>query len=217
MSAGYTLQDRAALFSLGRMLLAESERGPGTLGELLNARAGLRRALAALEDAGAAATPTEEDLSGEWWAAERARRRRAEAALARCRSALETISKGEGPFSRDHLTHAENTIEAMKRTAREALATAEAAPEGCRPGSEGGTDRPPAPACAECRLWERGVRADPEDEGSRSGWCHRYAPPPVFWRWGKDDTPMDGVETAEPRWPRTACDDWCGEFQPRPT
>lgn len=35
--------------------------------------------------------------------------------------ALKEITKGAGPFSLDPLTHAENTIEAMKETAREAL------------------------------------------------------------------------------------------------
>jgi hypothetical protein len=33
------------------------------------------------------------------------------------REALLEIAKGEGPFSRDPLTHAENTIEAMKELA----------------------------------------------------------------------------------------------------
>lgn len=37
------------------------------------------------------------------------------------RTALREIQKGEGPFSRDHITHAENTIEAMKGLARTAL------------------------------------------------------------------------------------------------
>lgn len=36
--------------------------------------------------------------------------------------ALEQIAKGEGRFSRDHLTHAENTIEDMKALAEQALA-----------------------------------------------------------------------------------------------
>ena len=35
--------------------------------------------------------------------------------------ALREIKKGEGPFSRDHLKHATNTIEAMKELADEAL------------------------------------------------------------------------------------------------
>ena len=35
--------------------------------------------------------------------------------------ALKEIRKGEGAFSLDHLTHAENTIESMKNTAKEVL------------------------------------------------------------------------------------------------
>lgn len=38
------------------------------------------------------------------------------------RAALEQIAKGEGTFSRDLLTHAENVIEEAKATARAALA-----------------------------------------------------------------------------------------------
>lgn len=36
-------------------------------------------------------------------------------------AALREIAKGEGPFSLDPLTHAANTIEAMKDTAKRAL------------------------------------------------------------------------------------------------
>ena len=36
--------------------------------------------------------------------------------------ALEEIEMGEGPFARDQLKHAENTIESMKQIARAALA-----------------------------------------------------------------------------------------------
>ena len=36
--------------------------------------------------------------------------------------ALREIAQGSGPFSRDRLTHAENTIESMKELARAALA-----------------------------------------------------------------------------------------------
>ena len=39
--------------------------------------------------------------------------------------ALKEIAKGEGPFSTDHMTHAENTIDAMKAIAVEAIANAE--------------------------------------------------------------------------------------------
>jgi len=39
--------------------------------------------------------------------------------------ALKEIAKGEGAFSRDQLTHATNTIEAMKEIARAAIAKAE--------------------------------------------------------------------------------------------
>ena len=48
-------------------------------------------------------------------------RRRAEAYPALVAALLE-ISKGEGPYSRDPLTHASNTIEAMKQLAQDALA-----------------------------------------------------------------------------------------------
>ena len=39
--------------------------------------------------------------------------------------ALREIAKGEGPFSTDRLTHAENCIEAMQEIARVAIAKAE--------------------------------------------------------------------------------------------
>lgn len=39
----------------------------------------------------------------------------------RLREALQEVAKGEGPFSRDQLTHAQNTIEAMKEIALNAL------------------------------------------------------------------------------------------------
>jgi len=42
------------------------------------------------------------------------------AEIARLLAALSEIEKGEGAFSRDPLTHASNTIENMKRIAREA-------------------------------------------------------------------------------------------------
>lgn len=41
--------------------------------------------------------------------------------------ALKQITKGEGRFSEDHLTHCENTVEDMKKLAREAVAAAEEA------------------------------------------------------------------------------------------
>ena len=40
--------------------------------------------------------------------------------------ALKEIAKGEGPYSRDPLTHAANTIKAMTENARAAIAKAEA-------------------------------------------------------------------------------------------
>ncbi len=40
--------------------------------------------------------------------------------------ALKEIAKGEGPFSRDQLTHAQNCIEYMKEQALAAIAAAEA-------------------------------------------------------------------------------------------
>lgn len=39
----------------------------------------------------------------------------------RFRKALEEIAQAQGPFNRDRLTHAENTIEAMQKIAKEAL------------------------------------------------------------------------------------------------
>ncbi len=53
------------------------------------------------------------------------------ARVAALSEALEQITKGEGRFSMDHLTHASNTIDDMKAIAREALGAARsAAPEG---------------------------------------------------------------------------------------
>ncbi len=42
--------------------------------------------------------------------------------IARLREFLERIEKGEGRYSRDHMTHAENTIDDMKQLAVRALA-----------------------------------------------------------------------------------------------
>ena len=39
--------------------------------------------------------------------------------------ALKEISKGEGKYNRDHLQHAENTIESMKAIANKAIALVE--------------------------------------------------------------------------------------------
>lgn len=44
-----------------------------------------------------------------------------EAENERLREVLKEITKGEGRFSRDHLTHCENTVEDMKELAREGL------------------------------------------------------------------------------------------------
>jgi NADH:ubiquinone oxidoreductase subunit E len=41
-------------------------------------------------------------------------------------AALKEIQEGRGPFSRDHLQHATNTIESMKEIAATALAAVEA-------------------------------------------------------------------------------------------
>jgi len=49
--------------------------------------------------------------------------------LQRLREALKEISKGEGAYSLDRLTHAENTIRAMKDLARAALGEKEKAGE----------------------------------------------------------------------------------------
>jgi hypothetical protein len=46
------------------------------------------------------------------------------AELAALRAALQEIARGEGPFSRDPLTHAANTIEAMRECALSALGAA---------------------------------------------------------------------------------------------
>ena len=46
------------------------------------------------------------------------------------RAALAAIAECRGPFSRDRLTHAQNVIEAMATTAREALAGTWEVPEG---------------------------------------------------------------------------------------
>ena len=46
----------------------------------------------------------------------------------RLREAMREIVKGEGPYSRDPLTHASNVIEAMTKIARAALAAPKDAP-----------------------------------------------------------------------------------------
>ena len=47
--------------------------------------------------------------------------------IGQLRDALREIEKGEGAYSRDPLTHAENCIESMRRIARNALASSAAA------------------------------------------------------------------------------------------
>ena len=42
--------------------------------------------------------------------------------IERLRAALTEVSKGEGAFSRDPLTHASNTVDSMKQIALDALA-----------------------------------------------------------------------------------------------
>ena len=42
--------------------------------------------------------------------------------FSKLRQILEKITKGEGAYSRDHLTHASNCIESMKSLAKEGLA-----------------------------------------------------------------------------------------------
>lgn len=49
-----------------------------------------------------------------------------EARVAELEMALREIEKGAGPFSQDRLTHAINTIEAMKELAQAALRASEA-------------------------------------------------------------------------------------------
>lgn len=76
---------------------------------------------------------------------------------------------------------------------------------------------PAAPGCRDCRFWipeSRVIEAD--DEWSRLGACHRHAPRPFLLRW-EDGRTLDGYATAEPRWPCTMCDEWCGEFVRRAT
>jgi hypothetical protein len=53
-----------------------------------------------------------------------------DAEIARLRAALTEISKGEGAFSRDPLTHAVNTIDSMKQIARDALSPEQPATTG---------------------------------------------------------------------------------------
>ena len=48
-----------------------------------------------------------------------------EAKVEKMQKALEEIQEGAGPFSMDQLTHAENTIDAMKGFARQALENTE--------------------------------------------------------------------------------------------
>lgn len=60
------------------------------------------------------------------WIARRARRERVveriySEIVEPLEKALREIAKGEGPYSRDELTHCANTVEHMQRTARRAL------------------------------------------------------------------------------------------------
>ena len=70
------------------------------------------------------------------WSALSVRAEQAEAKLAAVVEALEEIEKGEGPFSRDPLTHASNVIESTRIIAHDALAAAREQPthvfEPCR-------------------------------------------------------------------------------------
>ena len=43
------------------------------------------------------------------------------AEVERLEGVLREIAKGEGPFSMDHMTHASNTIDAMRKLATDAL------------------------------------------------------------------------------------------------
>lgn len=52
-----------------------------------------------------------------------------EARIAYLEAALKAIAKREGPFSRDQLTHASNTIDAMAQIAEDALAGKWEAPD----------------------------------------------------------------------------------------
>ena len=58
-------------------------------------------------------------------AALRAEARRARESEAELLEALKKIAECKGPFSSDRLTHAENTIEAMRELTRAAIAKAE--------------------------------------------------------------------------------------------
>ncbi len=56
--------------------------------------------------------------------------------------------------------------------------------------------------CSLCRFW-----LNWDSEMTNLGECHRF-PPRVA------ASPADGDESAnQPRWPLTAPDEWCGEFQ----
>ncbi len=74
--------------------------------------------------------------------------------------------------------------------------------------------------CPNCSCWQALEefldRIDPatQDQKAQIGLCKRYAPRPLTPERGAGD-----ANGAEPRWntfwPRTASDDWCGEWDPQ--
>lgn len=82
------------------------------------------------------------------------------ASLPRMIEALDEISKGRGPFNRNPMVHAENTIEAMKALAVEALVQAGVRP--C-PGHIASDDD--ATRCRYCGTSSNEERPDEEEQG----------------------------------------------------
>jgi hypothetical protein len=69
--------------------------------------------------------------------------------------------------------------------------------------------------CRNCTNWlgidEHLDRIDPATSGQKVqiGQCRRYAPKP------KAPAGANGASNGDAAWPRTASDDWCGEWDPR--
>lgn len=74
--------------------------------------------------------------------------------LASMEAALREIEKGEGRFSRDHLTHCENTVEDMKAIARRALLPASPTGEADSLAAQAGIDT------FVCEFCDRRVKPD---------------------------------------------------------
>jgi hypothetical protein len=88
---------------------------------LANIRTGARQVAVICTNCGLQWSParTEEDAIAAW------NRRAPDPRIEKAREALAKIAEGAGPYSRDPLTHAANTIDAMKALAVKALATLE--------------------------------------------------------------------------------------------